>query len=29
MRQCLDEAHLRAILDGDLARRVREDRFGR
>jgi predicted nucleotidyltransferase len=29
MRQYLDEAHLRAVLDAGLARRVREGRFGR
>ena len=29
MRQYLDEAHLRAVLDAGLGRRVREGRFGR
>ena len=29
MRQYLDEAHLRAVLDAGLGRRLREGRFGR
>jgi hypothetical protein len=29
MRQYLDEAHLRAVLDAGLGRRIREGRFGR